>query len=118
VGKEINYVTDLLSWLVPGLRCHYCNSPNLNVPELETDQVLRAIDDFYALGTRYITFSGGEPLLRKDLAQIVNYAQDKGIVVFVSTNKVKGTDHETFLLSHLVSGLGMFRSLSLLLMMM
>ncbi len=79
----------LMSWNLTfrcNLRCHYCDSPNLDVPELDTGQVLEAIDDFYDLGTRYITFSGGEPLLRKDLAQIVNYAKDKGIVVFISTN--------------------------------
>ena len=79
----------LMSWNLTfrcNLRCSYCDSPNLNVPELDTAQILGAIDDFYQLGTRYITFSGGEPLLRKDLAEIVHYAKDKGIVVFVSTN--------------------------------
>ncbi len=68
------------------LRCAYCASPTLEVPEMDTDQVLRTVDDFYALGMRWITFSGGEPLLRKDLGTIIGHVKDKGIVTFISTN--------------------------------
>lgn len=68
------------------LRCAYCASPMLRVPEMDTDEVLRTIDDFHGLGMRWITFSGGEPLLRKDLGAIVDHAKDKDIVVFISTN--------------------------------
>lgn len=68
------------------LRCTYCASPTLKVPEMETGDVLRTIDDFHALGMRWITFSGGEPLLRKDLGEIVEYTKTKGIVTFISTN--------------------------------
>lgn len=68
------------------LQCAYCASPTLHVPELDTDAVLDIIDDFYDLGMRWITFSGGEPLLRKDLGRIVDHAKEMGIVTFVSTN--------------------------------
>lgn len=68
------------------LRCHYCDSPNLKVPELSTQEILDGIDAFYRLGTRWVTFSGGEPLMRKDIGTLVNHAKDKGMQVFISTN--------------------------------
>lgn len=67
-------------------RCTYCASPYLKVPELDTQEVIAGIDAFHALGMRWITFSGGEPLLRKDIGQLVNHCKDKGIVTFISTN--------------------------------
>lgn len=79
----------LMSWNLTfhcNLRCTYCNSPYLKVPELKTDAILEGIDRFYDLGTRWITFSGGEPLLRKDIGTIVDHCKDKGITVFISTN--------------------------------
>ena len=68
------------------LRCQYCACPELNVPEFKTAQVLEAITQFHQLGMRWVTFSGGEPLLRKDLGAIVDHSKDLGMVVFVSTN--------------------------------
>lgn len=68
------------------LRCHYCDSPNLKVPELTTQEILDGIDAFYRLGTRWVTFSGGEPLMRKDIGTLVNHAKDRGMQVFISTN--------------------------------
>jgi len=79
----------LMSWNLTfkcNLRCHYCASPTLKVPELKTQEILDGIDAFYKLGTRWVTFSGGEPLLRNDIGTIVNHAKDKGMVVFISTN--------------------------------
>lgn len=68
------------------LRCHYCASPSLRVPELKTPEVLEAITQFHRLGMRWVTFSGGEPLLRNDIGAIVDHAKSLGIVVFISTN--------------------------------
>ncbi len=79
----------LVSWNLTfrcNLRCHYCAAPTLRVPQMDTEEILRIADDFYELGMRWVTFSGGEPLLRKDIGAIVNHCKDKGVVVFISTN--------------------------------
>jgi MoaA/NifB/PqqE/SkfB family radical SAM enzyme len=68
------------------LRCHYCDSPNLKVSELATQEIIEGIDAFYKLGTRWVTFSGGEPLMRKDIGLLVNHAKNRGMQVFISTN--------------------------------
>lgn len=68
------------------LRCHYCACPSLHVAEFKTPRVLEAITEFHKLGMRWVTFSGGEPLLRNDIGAIVDHAKNLGIVVYISTN--------------------------------
>ncbi len=67
-------------------RCDYCGTHELELRELDTTQVLSGIDALYAIGTRWITFGGGEPLLRDDIRVIVDHAKASGMHVFVSTN--------------------------------
>ncbi len=54
--------------------------------ELTTDEALHVIDDLAAFGVPVILFSGGEPLLRKDLFQLIACAKEKGIRGVLSTN--------------------------------
>lgn len=71
------------------LNCIYCfpDSPNRkNESEFSTKEIFRITDELYSLGTRYITILGGEPLLRKDFAEIVNYMTQKKILVETGTN--------------------------------
>src|SRR3972149_5896351 len=56
------------------------------VGELTTEEALRVIDDLAQFGAPVILFSGGEPLLRPDLFQLIRYAKDKGIRGVLSTN--------------------------------
>lgn len=56
--------------------------------DLSTQGVRSIIDALDRLGGVKITFFGGEPLLRKDIAEIVRYASDKGIRASIDTNGV------------------------------
>jgi len=53
------------------LRCTYCNSPFKRTPELTTAQWLRVIDELADLGCRRVLILGGEPLLRRDIADLI-----------------------------------------------
>ena len=44
------------------------------------------MDELVQMGTKRISFSGGEPLLREDLGEIIDYAVSKGISVSINTN--------------------------------
>jgi MoaA/NifB/PqqE/SkfB family radical SAM enzyme len=61
-------------------RCNYrCRSCNVwqdkqNVKEISTDEVKRGLDVFRKLGVVEIVFSGGNPLLRDDIGEIIDYA--------------------------------------------
>jgi 12,18-didecarboxysiroheme deacetylase len=71
------------------LKCIHCysNSADIDYPdELTTDEGKKLIDDLAAFGSPVILFSGGEPLLRKDLLELAQYARDKGMRAVISTN--------------------------------
>ncbi len=54
--------------------------------ELTTDQGKQLIDDLADFGSPVMLFSGGEPLVRKDLPQLAAYAVEKGMRAVISTN--------------------------------
>lgn len=71
------------------LRCKYCNVDRDNLRELSTAHILNTISQLADLGTSLISFAGGEPLLRNDIGEIVDFCKQKGIFVHISTNGIK-----------------------------
>lgn len=71
------------------LKCMHCYSSSKNIPyrnELTTDEAKTMIRDLAAFGSPVILFSGGEPLMRKDLPDLARYAVDQGMRAVISTN--------------------------------
>ncbi len=70
------------------LRCKHCYATaGKPLPdELTTDEAMDTIDKLNKLGVTIISFSGGEPLVRKDIYELISYAYEKGIYVAVATN--------------------------------
>jgi MoaA/NifB/PqqE/SkfB family radical SAM enzyme len=71
------------------LRCIYCYADPENltsVPDLEYAEYTRLIDELARLGTRWIRFLGGEPLLRNDIGAMIDYAKNKGMITEMNTN--------------------------------
>lgn len=69
------------------LDCNYCSLDKKNPPkELDTGSILSLIDQLAELGTKFITFSGGEPLLRDDIKEIIQHCNSKNINVGINTN--------------------------------
>lgn len=61
--------------------------------ELSTDECFKVIDDLAAFAPECVTIlTGGEPLLRRDILDIVRHAAARGLWVVVGTNGVKITD--------------------------
>ncbi len=54
--------------------------------ELTTAQVKRVLDEARELGVLQVAFSGGEPLLRRDIVELVAYAHDLGLLTRLRTN--------------------------------
>src|SRR5262245_10215771 len=60
--------------------------------ELSTEQCFKVVDDIAAFAPEAVTIlTGGEPLLRRDILEIVRHANAKGLWVVVGTNGVKIT---------------------------
>jgi len=71
------------------LRCVHCYSQSQNKVypgELTTAEGKALIDDLAAFACPVILFSGGEPLMRPDLPELVRHATDRGIRAVISTN--------------------------------
>ena len=54
--------------------------------ELNTEQAFEAIDSFQKANVFYINFGGGEPLVRKDIFDLMLRLKEKKIAVSLSTN--------------------------------
>lgn len=68
-------------------RCITCSTwKNENPPELETDECKRIIDELAKNNVISLSFTGGEPLLRKDIYELISYAKDKGLNVTMNSN--------------------------------
>jgi radical SAM protein with 4Fe4S-binding SPASM domain len=62
--------------------------------ELGTDECFRVIDEIAAFAPECVTIlTGGEPLLRRDILEIVRRAADRGLWVVVGTNGVSITEN-------------------------
>ena len=75
------------------LRCKMCDLP-LRVPRykseglepLGTEEIERVLDDFAALGTIGLGFTGGEPLMRKDITTLLARSKTTGMITHLNTN--------------------------------
>jgi len=70
------------------LKCKHCYSSagKSLADELTTEEAKQVIDKLDRASVPIIAFSGGEPLVRKDIFELTKYAHDKGIYVAVATN--------------------------------
>ena len=71
------------------LKCVHCYAHAKNTAfdnELSTEQGKELINDLAGFGSPVMLFSGGEPLVRKDLPQLAAYAVEKGMRAVISTN--------------------------------
>ncbi|MBI4919057.1 radical SAM protein [archaeon] len=69
--------------------CSYCifaSGPQKINGELNTEEIIRGINALKNKGFSHIKFTGGEPFVRKDLVEVLEYAANSGLVVDVSTN--------------------------------
>jgi MoaA/NifB/PqqE/SkfB family radical SAM enzyme len=66
-------------------KCRYCSFWHTPTEELSAQEWSVILLDLAALGTRRLSVSGGEPMLREDLGDILATAQDAGISVGLNT---------------------------------
>lgn len=71
------------------MQCRYCStllSDRNKLKDVSTVQAREIIKQLASLGTRLLHFSGGEPTLRDDLAELITEAQNHGMIVTFTTN--------------------------------
>ena len=70
------------------LTCRHCYSyadPN-SQDFLSTQTILNTIPELLKAGIKFVIFSGGEPLIRKDIFEIAKAMREAGIITYLSTN--------------------------------
>ncbi|CAH0166036.1 Putative mycofactocin radical SAM maturase MftC [Erwinia aphidicola] len=73
------------------LQCPYCSNPldfAQQEKELSTEQWIEVFKQARAMGAVQIGFSGGEPLVRKDLAELIKAARDLGFYTNLITSGI------------------------------
>ncbi len=71
------------------LNCLHCYARSEKRPfngELDTNEARHFIDDLAAFRVPVLLFSGGEPLMREDIHELVEYAASRGLRATISTN--------------------------------
>ncbi|WP_421901186.1 12,18-didecarboxysiroheme deacetylase [Maridesulfovibrio sp.] len=71
------------------LKCVHCYAQAVDPDgkdDISTAKAKEIIDDLAAFGAPVMLFSGGEPLVRKDLVELASYATSKGMRAVISTN--------------------------------
>ena len=80
----------VLAHLIPMRRCNlsctYCNEYDQVSEPVPLETMCRRIDKLHELGTSIVVFSGGEPLMHKQMEQIIAHARRRGMVVGLLTN--------------------------------
>lgn len=60
-------------------RCQYCNVWKAEKITPSREEVFLLLKELKKLGTKKVSFSGGEPMLREDIGEIISYAKSLGI---------------------------------------
>ncbi len=82
----------IVSWMTTNkcnLTCKHCYQdarPDACARELTTDEARTLIDQIAVAGFKIMIFSGGEPLMRPDIYDLVAYAASKGLRPVFGTN--------------------------------
>ena len=79
---SLNEITIEVTQQCPN-RCIYCSSLSdmEKIERLDSATIFQVVDDAVALGAKTVSLSGGEPFLREDIVEIVDYILGKGLKV-------------------------------------
>ncbi len=87
------------------LKCVHCYAHAQNMTsfedELSTEEGKKFLDDLADFKVPVILFSGGEPLVRKDLPELAEYAVKKGMRAVISTNGTLITSNKARMLKEI-----------------
>jgi radical SAM protein with 4Fe4S-binding SPASM domain len=90
--KEAPYIPLVVSWNVTrkcNLKCQHCYinaAANEMRDELTTEEAKGVIDQIYEVSRPLLILSGGEPLLRHDILELIRYGASKGFRMGLGSN--------------------------------
>jgi radical SAM protein len=85
VHADFNMAPFTIAWEITracAYACVHCRADAMHTPdpnELNTEESLRLIDRLAEFGSPILIFTGGDPMMRKDLQELIAYATQKGL---------------------------------------
>jgi len=91
LGRKIPWLVELSVTYRCQCRCKHCSVSNYfeeagKKPEMTTDEIKSLLRQAADMGIPKVDFFGGEPLIRKDIVELVRYGESLGIYTSVTTN--------------------------------
>ncbi|UCC97810.1 MAG: radical SAM protein [Phycisphaerales bacterium] len=92
VPKKASERRPIVVWNITracNLKCVHCYNDSGACKaddELATDEAKGILDDLVQFGVPSVLFSGGEPLMRPDLFELIGHAVERGLRAVISTN--------------------------------
>jgi radical SAM protein with 4Fe4S-binding SPASM domain len=69
------------------LHCTHCYCPpGERQQELSTAEIKAIVDELARMGTLFLLMTGGDPLLRRDFAELYRHAKQAGLLITIFTN--------------------------------
>ncbi len=81
----------MISWEITrrcNLKCPYCESATGAPPDLPSSDVKKIAGILTGAKTRFVHFTGGEPLVREDLEDILAACKNAGMITSLATNGI------------------------------
>lgn len=67
--------------------CAFCNIKDEKRPDMETAKIKRILDNLAESSVVLVSFEGGEPLLRTDIGELLEYARTKPFYLLFTTSE-------------------------------
>jgi len=80
------------------LTCKHCRASSIDKPlpdELTTAEGKKLLEDIATFGKVVVVFTGGDPLLREDIFELMNYAKSLGLIVSLAPAPSPKLNEET-----------------------
>jgi radical SAM protein with 4Fe4S-binding SPASM domain len=75
--------------------CSHCyNARPRSYPEISTKEWYQILDILWSIGIPHVVFTGGEPTLREDLADLIAHAEQNGQITGINTNGRRLSDRK------------------------
>lgn len=75
-----------ISTYICNISCEHCDISRFREQELSTHEVKAMFRELWGLGTRFVCFKGGEPLMRPDIGELIKFCCEQGMKTALCSN--------------------------------
>lgn len=88
--------------LACNVKCTHCYLPKIrDAKEIDVDMAKRVIDEMREMGTLFMTFSGGEIFLHRQIGEVLRHARKRDMAMTLLTNGTRLTEDHLDLIEEL-----------------